>query len=94
MFKKIELKIRKISGADPEISERAGRKPNSRKEGSEFDFSVRLSVIFLQISYKYSSKRGDRVPSGLSPKSAPEYSSPIHMYKLSKPQGIKKWTEG
>ena len=40
-----------ISGADPEISERggAGRKPNSRKggRGAEFDFLVRLSVIFL-----------------------------------------------
>ena len=38
-----------ISGADPEISERGGRKPNSRKGGggAEFDFSVPLSVIFL-----------------------------------------------
>ena len=36
-----------------------GRKPNSRKGGgAEFDFSVQLSVIFLQISYKYSTKRG------------------------------------
>ena len=35
-----------ISGADPEISERGGRKPNSRQGGGEFDFSVRLSVIF------------------------------------------------
>ena len=36
------------SGADPEISERGGRKPNPRKGGGlEFDFSVRLSVIFL-----------------------------------------------
>ena len=34
-------------GADQEISERGGRKPNSRKGGPEFDFSVRLSVIFL-----------------------------------------------
>ena len=34
-------------GADPEISERGGRKPNSRKGGPEFDFSVPLPVIFL-----------------------------------------------
>ena len=34
-------------GADQEISERGGRKPKSRKGGPEFDFSVRLSVIFL-----------------------------------------------
>ena len=62
-----------VPGADPEISERGGRKPNSRKGGPKFDFSVQLSVIFLQISYKYSTKRGGCGPSGPSPKSAPEY---------------------
>ena len=36
-----------FTGADPEISERGGRKPNSRKRGPEFNFSVPLLVIFL-----------------------------------------------
>ena len=36
-----------LPGADPEISERGGRKPNSRKGEPEFDFAVPLSVIFL-----------------------------------------------
>ena len=41
------------SGADPEISERGGKKPNSRKRGrgggirAERDFSLPLSVTFL-----------------------------------------------
>ena len=41
------LNILQFTGADPEISERGGRKPNSRKGGPEFDFSKQLSVIFL-----------------------------------------------
>ena len=65
-----------LSGTDPEISERGVRKPNSRKGGPEFDFSVQLSVIFLQISYKYSTKRGGGGgPSGPSPKSAPGFAT-------------------
>ena len=66
------LKLSSLSGADPEISERGGRKPNSRKGGPEFDFSVPLSVIFLLISYHIPPKGGGRGPSGPSPKSAPD----------------------
>ena len=52
------LKLSSLSGADPEISERGGWKPNSRKGGPEFDFSVPLSVIFLLISYHIPPKGG------------------------------------
>ena len=46
---RIFLQTDNLTGADPEISERGGQKPNSRKGGggAEFDFLVRLSVIFL-----------------------------------------------
>ena len=46
---KFEVDRGSKAGVDPEISERGGGrwKPNSRKGGPEFDFSVRLSVIFL-----------------------------------------------
>ena len=68
-------KYAEYSGADPEILERGGRKPNSRKGGPEYRlFSAAFShslINFLQV-FQQKGGRGGRGPSGPSPKSAPE----------------------
>ena len=65
------------SGVDPEISERGGRKPNSRKGGGR---NLTFQCRFPSFSYKSLTnippKGGGPGPSGPSPKSAPRLSLP------------------
>ena len=75
------------TGADPEISEKGGRKPNSRRGGRNLTFQCRFPSFsyksLTNIPPKRRGRGGGRGPTGPSPKSAPEVTPAICNYTIS-----------